>query len=196
MDPNSPLPTLRLPRGTALAQSRDWQAEPVTLASPALDVMTDLTRVKAATVSPSTTLRQAEQIMIYQGVRMLFVVSDMPAIEGIVAATDLRGDLQMRLVQQRNARYDDLSVRDVMAALSMLDAIDMADLKSATVGNVVATLRRHGRDHLLVAEGSTGHLPPRVRGVISRTQIERQLGSPIPVTEVANTFPDVVKMLS
>ncbi|HET9024556.1 MAG TPA: CBS domain-containing protein, partial [Burkholderiaceae bacterium] len=158
MDPNSPLPTLRLPHGTALAQSRDRQAEPVTLASPALDVMTDLTRGKAATVSPSATLRQAEQIMIYQGVRMLFVVSDMPAIEGIVAANDLRGDLQMRLVQQRNVRYDDLSVRDVMAALSMLDAIDLADLKSATVGNVVATLRRHGRDHLLVAESSPGRM--------------------------------------
>jgi hypothetical protein len=102
----------------------------------------------------------------------------------------------MRLVQQRIIRYDDLCVRDVMAGLSMLDAIDFADMKSATVGNVVATLRRNGRDHLLVTERSTEHALPRVRGVISRTQIERQLGAPIPVTEVANTFPDVVKMLS
>ncbi len=134
--------------------------------------------------------------MIYQGVRMLFVVSEMPAIEGLVTATDLHSDQPMRLVQQRNVRYDELCVADIMAGLSMLDAIDYEDLKAATVGNVVATLQRHGRNHLLVVEGPTGGSPRRVRGVISRTQIERQLGRDIPVTEVANTFADVVQMLS
>jgi CBS domain-containing protein len=196
MNPTSPLPTRRLPPGTVIAQARDWPTNPVTPESPALDVMTDLTKVKAATTSPSTTLQQAEQIMIYQGVRMLFVVSEMPAIEGLVTTADLHGDQQMRLVQQRNIHYDELCVVDVMAALSMLDAIDFDDMKAATVGNVVATLRRHGRNHLLVAEGPTADAPRRVRGVISRTQIERQLGAPVPVTEVANTFADVVQMLS
>ena len=196
MNPDSPIPTQRLSRGTAIAQARDWRTERVTLASPAVDVMTDLTRVKAATVSPSTSLRQAEQIMIYQGVRMLFVVSDMPAIDGLVTATTCAAICRCGWSSSATIRYDDLCVRDVMAGLSMLDAIDFDEMKSATVGNVVATLRRHGRDHLLVAEGSAEHGSPRVRGVISRTQIERQLGAPIPVTEVANTFPDVVKMLS
>jgi CBS-domain-containing membrane protein len=196
MNPNSALLTRRLPSGTELAQARDWQTHSVTLDSPALEVMTDLTRVKAATTSPSTTLGQAEQIMIYQGVRMLFVVRDMPAIEGLVTSSDLHGDQQIRLVQQRNVKYDELCVADVMAGLSVLDAIDFEDMKSATVGNVVATLRRLGRNHLLVAEGRSGKSPRRVRGVISRTQIERQLGSPIPVTEVANTFAEVVQMLS
>jgi CBS domain-containing protein len=196
MNPNAPLPTRRLPSGTVITQARDWQTNPVTLNSPALEVMTDLSKVKAATTSPSTTLRQAEQIMIYQGVRMLLVISDMPAIAGLVTATDLHGDQQMRLIQQRNARYDELCVADVMAGLSMLDAIDYEDMKSATVGNVVATLQRHGRNHLLVVEGPSSGSQQRVRGVISRTQIERQLGSPIPVTEVANTFADVVQMLS
>lgn len=195
MDPNSPLPTKPLPSGTVIAQVHDWPDTAVTLASPALNVMTDLTKVKAATTSPSTTLRQAEQIMIYQGVRMLFVVDFMPAIKGLVTTTDLHGDLPMRLVQQRNVRYDDLCVADVMAGLSVLDAIDYADMKFATVANLVATLRRHGRNHLLVAEGPTADGPRRIRGVVSRTQIERQLGAQIAVTEVANSFPDVVHML-
>jgi len=195
MDRNAALPTHRLQPGTVIAQARDWQTHPVTLDSPALDVMTDLTEVKAATTGPSTTLRQAEQIMIYQGVRMLFVVSSMPRIEGLVTSNDLHGDLQMRLVQQRNARFDDLSVADVMTPLAMLDAIDFRYMERATVGNLVATLRRHGRNHLLVAEGPD---PSQtiVRGVISRSQIERQLGSPIPMTEIANDFPDVVQMLA
>ncbi len=196
MDPRSPLPTKRLPSGTVIAQARDWQTDPVTLDSPALEVMTDLTTVKAATVGPSMTLRQAEQTMIYLGVRTLFVVSEMPAIEGLVTSTDLHGNQQMRLVQQRNIRYEELCVADVMAGLSDLDAIDYEDMKAATVGNVVATLRRHGRNHLLVSEATAGEQRRRVRGMISRTQIERQLGLPVPVTEVANTFADVVQMLA
>jgi CBS domain-containing protein len=98
MDRNAALPTRRLQPGAVIAQARDGQNNPVTLDSPALEVMTDLTQNKAATTGPSTTLRQAEQIMINQGVRMLFVVSDMPAIEGLVTSTDLHGDTQMRLV--------------------------------------------------------------------------------------------------
>jgi len=91
---------------------------------------------------------------------------------------------------------EELCVADVMAALSELDAIDYEDMKAATVGNVVATLRRHGRNHLLVSELAAGEQRHRLRGVISRTQIERQLGMPVPVTEVANTFADVVQMLA
>lgn len=196
MDRNSPLPTGRMAYGTVIAQARDWPIEAVTLDSPALDVMTDLTRVKAATTSPSTSLRQAEQIMIYQGVRMLFVVSDMPVVEGLVTLTDLHSDNQMRLVQQRNARYDELTVGDVMTRPANLDAIDHDLMKSASVGNVIATLRRFGRNHLLVVEAAGADTPRRVRGVISRTQIERQIGAPIAVTEVANTFAEVVQMLS
>lgn len=195
MDRNAAMPTHRLQSGTVIAQARDWQSHPVTMESPALDVMTDLTEVKAATTSPSTSLRQAEQIMIYQGVRMLFVVRDMPTIEGLITSTDLHGDTQMRLVQQRNVHYDELSVADVMAGLSTLDAIDFELMQRATVANLVATLRRSGRNHLLVVESAAG-APPRVRGIVSRAQIERQLGSPVAVTEVANTFAEVVQMLS
>lgn len=194
MNPTSPLPTERLPFGTVLAQARDGQGADVTMDSPALDVMTDLTRVKAATIGPSASLQQAELFMVHLGVRMLLVVRELPAIEGIVTATDLHGDVQMRLVQQRNVRYDELAVADVMTRLASLDAVDFDDLRKATVRNLVATLRRYGRHHLLVADGPAG--ARCVRGVISRTQIERQLGAPVEVTEVATTFPDVVQMLS
>jgi CBS domain-containing protein len=195
MDRYSPLPTSRMQPGTVIAQ-RVSQTKPVTLDSPALDVMTDLTQVKAATTSPSTSLRQAEQSMIYQGVRMLFVVREMPTIEGLVTTSDLHGDNQMRISQQRNLRYDELRVADVMSGLSELDAIDYEVMKFATVSNVIATLQRFGRNHLLVTERPTAETPRRVRGVISRAQIERQLGSPVAVTEVATTFAEVAKMLS
>ena len=156
MNPDAALPTFRLDRGTTLAQAQPTDNAPVTLASPALAVMTDLTKVKAATTHPRTTLRQAEQAMIYQGVRMLFVVTEMPLIEGLITATDLGGDKQMRVVHERHLHYDELCVADVMTELGALDAIDFAVVRAAAVGNAVATLQRLGRNHLLVVEACDG----------------------------------------
>jgi signal-transduction protein with cAMP-binding, CBS, and nucleotidyltransferase domain len=192
---SSALSTFRLERGTGLAQADVSIDEPVTLDSPALAVMTDLTRVKAATTHPATSLRQAEQMMIYQGVRMLFVVTAMPSIEGLITTTDLDGDKRMRVVHERNLHYDELSVADVMTGLDSLDAVDFERLRTASVGNAVATLQRLGRNHLLVVEAATARTPRRVRGVVSRSQIERQLGSGIDVTPIASSFSEIERAL-
>jgi len=192
MDPQAQLPTRRLGPGTALVQVQPWQAAAVTFDSPALEVMTDLTQVKAATTFARTSLAQAEQIMIHLGVRMLFVVADMPSVEGLITSTDLRGDRQMRLVHERGVHYDELTVGDVMTPLARIDAIDFAEMRHASVANVVATIQALGRNHLLVVD-EEGR---RLRGVISRSQVGRQLGTPIAITEVATTFAELGQMLS
>jgi len=195
MHANAAIPTFRLPPGISLAQASPWHTSGVTLESPALDVMTDLTQVKAATIRPDATLEQAEQTMIYQGVRMLFVVSDMPELEGLITSTDLRGERQMRLVHARQLRFDEMRVADVMTELGWLDAIEFGRMRSATVGNMIATLKRVGRNHLLVVQVATSSTPLRVRGVVSRAQIERQLGTVIDITEIASNFSEVERAL-
>ncbi len=196
MNHHHALPTFRLEAGVALAQAEPWTQTPVTIDSPALEVMTDLTQVKAATTHPATPLRQAEQLMIYQGVRMLFVVTEMPMISGLITTTDLRGVRPMQVVHARNLRYDELTVADVMTGLDMLDAIAYERLPSATVGDAIATLKRFGRNHLLVVEAASGKASPRVRGLISRTQIERQLGSTIELTPIASSFSEIERALN
>jgi len=196
MSMSSALPTFRLDEGVSIAQAAAWQQSPVTLESPASAVMTDLTQVRAATIHPETTLHQAEQMMIYQGVRMLFVVSDMPSFMGLVTSTDLHGDHQMSLVHERGARYDELTVADVMTPLSLLDAVAYDRIQRAQVGELIATLRRFGRNHLLVMQDATATTPRRVRGVISRAQIERQLGEPIAVTPIAGNFSEIERALA
>ena len=63
------------------------------------------------------------------------------------------------------------------------------------VANAVATLKRLGRNHLLVVEAATGPTPRRVRGVISRSQIERQLGASIEITPIASSFSEIEQAL-
>ena len=189
------LTTFRLAPGTAIAQAQPQGSQPVTLDSPALAVMTDLTLVKAATVAPGCSLRQAEQTMVYQGVRMLFVVSEMPSVEGLITTTDMQGERAMRIVHERNTHYEDLIVADVMTELTALDAIDHDRMRNASVGDVIATLKRFGRNHLLVVQNATAQTPRRIRGVVSRAQIERQLGAPVDVTPIASSFSEIERAL-
>ncbi len=196
MQHHDELKTFRLDGGITLAQAQPWSTAPVTLDSPAIEVMTDLTRVKAATVHPDTPLRQAEQMMIYQGVRMLFVVTHMPTIEGLVTSTDLQGERQMRIVHERHVHYDELCVRDVMTDWSMLDAIEHARLSGASVGSLIATLGRVGRNHLLVVQNAADRALRHVRGIVSRAQIERQLGSAIAIMPVASSFAEIERALA
>lgn len=189
------LPTFRLEAGAGLAEAEPWVHSPVTIDSPAIDVMTDLTQVRAATVRPSMSLMQAEQSMIYQGVRLLFVVTDLPAITGLITTNDMRGVKPMQVVHARNLRYDELTVADVMTGLDMLDAVAYERLHRATVGDAITTIKRLGRNHLLVVEQASGSSPRRVRGLISRSQIERQLGETITLTPIANSFAEIERAL-
>ena len=191
----SALPTFRFPDNTCIPQAQPQMMGAVMLTSPGLDVMTDLALVKASTIDPETTLTRAEQVMIHQGVRLLFVVSNFPCVEGLVTASDLIGDKPMRLVNQRNVHHDDLCVADVMTGLSHLDALDFDNLKSAKVEQVIATFQKFGRRHLLVVQNATVTSPARIRGVISLTQVERQLGKTVVTTEIATTFSEIEKAL-
>jgi CBS-domain-containing membrane protein len=191
----APLPTSRGHAAFTLAQARPWQTKLVTPDSPAVEVLTDLTHVKPATTHPHTLAREAEQQMIVKGVRMLFVVSEMPVVEGLVTAADIRGDQQMRLVHERRVAFDELTVADLMTPLAMLDTVEFGQLRSARVGNIIATLKRIGRHHLLVIEPGGAGVPGRVRGVFSRSQIERQLGTAIDIAQIARSFAEIERAL-
>lgn len=194
--PNSALSTFRLSNGTSIAQAQPPQQERVTLESPGMAVMTDLTQVRAATVQPDSGLAQAELMMIHQGVRLLFVVTQMPAVDGIVTAADLQGEKPLRLVSQRSVKFEDLCVADVMTPLPDIDAIDFAALRRASVAQVIAALLNTGRAHMLVIESASAAAPMRIRGVISKTQIERQIGTQLPVTGMATSFAEMSAVLT
>ena len=190
------LPSFHFAAGTRFAQSQPVTAPSVTLASPALAVMTDLALVRAATVRPEESLLMAREHMIHQGVRLLFVVSDMPCVEGLITTTDLDGERPMQVIARRGVHYDDLVVGDVMSPLASLDAVDVAHLRHATVAKLIATIRHLGRRHMLVVDHGQDGQTPVLRGVISQAQIERQLGQPINVIEHAHNFAEISASLA
>jgi hypothetical protein len=173
----------------------------VTLASPALDVMTDLERVSPATIRPQAPLSGANQFMIARSVRLLLVVDDAEVVLGVITATDILGERPMLAATERGLRRDELVVADVMTGAGQVEVIALADAEGARVGHIVATLRRAGRQHALVVDHEL--VPPArlleapvrrpmVRGIFSISQVARQLGVALPPSaEVARTFSEI-----
>ena len=66
-----------LDAGVGFQRPRQSLPEHVTLDSPAMDIMTDLAKVSAETVSANVSVDDAEEKMIASGVRLLFVTNQL-----------------------------------------------------------------------------------------------------------------------
>lgn len=167
----------------------------VRLDSPALQVMTDLTRIPAASISADARVAEANQSMIYRGVRMLFVVDEAKQLQGILTASDVLGERPLQAAQNHGLARDELRVAHIMTPVARLDSIELAMVTRAEVGHVVATLKSCGRQHAIVVDRDA-HGRQVVCGVFSATQIARQLGMPLPTGETARTFAEIEAALA
>ncbi len=159
----------------------------VTMDDPAFSVMTDLREVSAATTRPEETIDAAHAQMIRRAVRLLFVLAPDGSVTGVITATDLLGEKPVRFMQDRGVSHAEILVEDIMTPASMLEALPLVDVAQMRVGHIVATLKKVGRKHLMVAEDGGR----RVRGLFSASQIARQLGVELQTFEVAKSFAEV-----
>lgn len=187
---HAPLPHAKLLANTSYYLPDAFTPQLVRADSPAIEVMTDLRRVPAATIDPETPLEEANQAMILRGVRSLLVIESDRRVLGVITATDLLGERPLQVIRERGIRHEQVKVRDVMTPASNLDAIAIADVLRAEVGQVVASLRRSGRQHALVVDMDTAgrHL---IRGIFSASQIARQMGIPIQTTDITRVFAEI-----
>jgi hypothetical protein len=168
---------------------------PVTLDSPALDVMTDLAQVAAVTIEGSESLATANDFMIVRGVRSLFVAAPEGRVSGLITATDLLGERPVRVSHARGVGRNELLVADVMTPIDAVAAMKLEHVRVAKVGHIVASLTQAGRQHGLVAEIRS----PRevsIRGIFSVSQIALQLDVALQIPELARTFSEVEQALA
>lgn len=167
--------------------------ETVTLDSPGMDVMTDFTRVSAVYISPSRTIEQAEQRMISSGIRLLFVANQYHQVIGIITSRDLDGDRVMRRTNETGLSRKELTVREIMTPQHQIDVLEMGQVATSRVGDLVETLKSMGRQHALVVDrDASGN--QIIRGMLSATQIGKQLGQNIDTAEKAGSFADLAAM--
>lgn len=178
--------------GTGLQRPRQNLPARVTLDSPAIDVMTDLSRVAAEAIPANVSVDYAEARMIASGVRLLFVTNQNNEVLGIITSRDLSGERIVRFITDSHSTRKDLIVRDIMTPQLRVEVLEMNDVATARVGDIVATLKRMGRQHALVVDRDARGRQS-IRGVLSTSQIGRQLGESIDTADFAGNFADLAR---
>jgi len=184
-----------LKSGATFVRPTQKLPERVTLEDPALNVMTDLKCIAVFTVREKTPLDQANERMKHHGVRTLLVLDDTDKVSGLLTATDILGEKPMRFLQHMGGAHADIMVRDIMTPQRDLEVLKLQDIASAKVGHVLATLKAAGRQHAMVVEEGANS-QQAIRGIFSVTQIARQLGVQIQITEIARTFAEIEATLA
>jgi CBS domain-containing protein len=190
-----PLELQRLQAASGYTQPTQPLPDRVTLDDPAASVMTDLARVSAVVILPGDTVNEAHRRMIERGVRLLLVVDTNRKVVGVVTATDILGEKPVQAATARGMPREHVLVSDILLPQQDLEVLDMADVRVARVGHVVATLKKAGRQHAVVVEHD-GQGRQTVRGLFSATQIARQLGVTIHTSEIARTFSEIEATLA
>lgn len=167
----------------------------VLLEAPALSVMTDLTQVPVVSIDPEASIDEANDLMVQRRVRLLFVIDTHDSMIGVVTTNDILGEKPMQIVLARGVKHAEIRVRDVMTPGNKVEALDMSALGEARVGDIVATMREHGRQHALVIRdgGADG---PEVCGVFSAADLSRRLGETVVPVDRANTFAEIEETIA
>ena len=172
-----------------------FAAPSITPNDPAISVMTDLKQVSAVTIDAEATIASAMRVMVRRNVRLLFVVNIDNEIDGLLTATDLLGEKPVLYVSEHGGSRSEIRVRELMTPHAQIEVLAFAEVRSARVGHVVATLENSGRQHALVGDYD-GEGRPMVRGIFSASQLARQLGYPLQSVKAGYSFADIESALN
>ncbi|MDH3354534.1 MAG: CBS domain-containing protein [Chromatiales bacterium] len=167
--------------------------ENVTAESPAIDVMTDFTKVAAIIMGPCSTLDAAEKRMTASGVRLLLVVDQSNHLLGLITLTDLQGSKPMKYMQEAGGTREDIFLRDIMTKSNQIDALPMKAVELSRVGDIIATMKQSNRQHALVVDDENNR--QGIRGIFSTKQISIQLGLDYKTKETREILADLEAVL-
>jgi len=127
------------------------------------------------TVTEDRFIDDALRDMILAGVRALLVVSE-DAVTGLITSYDIQGERPLQFLLTSNyTRHDEIEVGHIMTPWERVLRLDWRDVCAARVNDIVMFFRKTGTTHGVLVEQAERE-GSFVRGLISRTQLERQLG--------------------
>ena len=147
--------------------------------APATSVMTDLATEAPHVVAPERSIDEALREMIYFGVRLLLVAREHNVI-GIVSSYDIMGERPIQFLHDPFKasvphRHEDVRVEDVMTRIGDAEPLMYRWVAEASVAEIATLFRERPDMHLLVVENGAADGEVVVRGIFSRTRLERQL---------------------
>ena len=142
-----PLAVSLAPTGTVLWSPVHELPRRVRLESPAIDVMTDLARIRPVIIDPDSSLNKAEDRMKAARVRLLFVMSAQDKFLGLVTLNDVKGERPLRYQQEMGVSNGEVAVADIMTPVDRLETLSMHEVADSFVGDIIDTLKRPPPHH-------------------------------------------------
>jgi CBS domain containing-hemolysin-like protein len=147
----------------------------IALTDPAVRVVTDFMLEQPLTVAEDRPIDEALREMIVAGVRALVVVhGDM--VIGLITSYDIQGERPLQFLRSSNfSRHDEIEVGHIMTPWDQVPTLDWQAVRTERVADIVKFFKNTRATHGAILEYmDQGGI--FVRGLVSRTQLERQLG--------------------
>jgi CBS domain containing-hemolysin-like protein len=168
------------PASPALARQTPRRPAPVhrsrvAPADPASRVMTDFSVQTPVSVTAERPIDDALRDMMVAGVRALLVTRGESVI-GLITSYDIQGERPMQFLHEAGfTRHDEIQVGHIMTPWERVPTLEWDVVRAASVQDIAEQFRtRRSTTHIVVLE-RTESGAVSVRGLFSRTQLERQL---------------------
>ena len=179
--PTAVCPSYRLQSGAAITAPHFLRSSQehhlVRRTDSAVRVMTDFAASQAFTVSADRGIDDALDEMFRRGVRALIVLGEDNAVVGLITSYDIQGERTREYLERQPTRHrEQVNVSEILTPCGQWTAIEWRRVQAARIGDVLELFMSTGSPYLLVLEPGTETTPGLLRGIISRTRLERQLG--------------------
>jgi len=174
-------PSYRLQSGAAITAPRSVRSAPehhlVRPSDSAARAMTDFATSPAFTISADCAIDDALDEMFRRGVRALLVLGDDEALIGLITSYDIQGGRPQQYLESHPAcRPEEVRVGEVLTPCGQWSTIDAHWVQSARIEDVLEIFRSTDAPYLIVLEAPNETAERFLRGIISRSRLERQLG--------------------
>lgn len=160
------------------------------MGTPALSIMTDLSKTKNITIRPSAAYTEANYLLLQAKVHQLIVTDFDGQIKGVLTTNDLWSERPVMIAAEYGVQHSKLLVRDIMTPVESVDVLSMTDVKQAEVGHILSTLKAAGRVHALVVDNDASG-KQILCGIFSASSIARLIGVEIISCETKHTFAEI-----
>ena len=184
------IPTISTISTSLIEQPADHRA--LSLHSRATEVFTDFAVQQPQMIEQSTSIDDAGELMRKTHVKLKLVIDSREIFRGVITLEDLMSAKVIREMENWRLARHEMTVGQVMTPRNALRAIDRVDFAAATIGDVLATMKKYGEQHVLVVDTKRGS----IRGIVSASDIARRMHVPIVISERANSFSDICKAVN
>ena len=154
-----------------------------TLQSPACWFITDFKLIKPLVVESKTAVDTVKSLMQSSHSCMISVLDSHEHFLGIISLDDLSDQKIIRKLAE-GFRRSEICVTDMMVKRRELPAFDAVEIDSASISDVIATLKQHREKYGLVLDRRAHS----IQGIISIYEISRRLGRSIEIQEAADFY--------